>query len=623
MSTQPALLHDMQTAAVEPVTMSYVSHGHDIKEKDGDDTHALATVDAAHHEMDEEEPTHEELSTLRKVPAAMPWAAICMCLIEFAERASYYGSKGPFNNFINNPLPKGGNGAGAVAKGAAGLNQSAGALGLGSVAASALTNLFTFLAYVIPIYGGIVADTKWGRFKTIWVGTLIGAVAHVLLVVPAIPSVIANPNGSLGAFIISLMILAFAAGFIKPSLGPLLCDQSPVKKPTIKVLKSGERVVVDPNTTIERWLLIFYACINIGAFFAVATSYAQRLVGFWLAYLLPAIIYVLMPIVLVICGPKLWKAPPQGSVVVEATKVVKVAMSNGGWKRMFRGGDDFWNKAKPSFMAARDGHVDLEKVFWDDRFVDEIRQSFSATAVFMIIPVFVLADGGLGNQLNDMSVAMTLNGIPNDLINNWNPLSIIVFTPIITYGFYPLMTKLGFPLKPMMRMCIGFLLGAVGCIIAAVVQWRIYQTSPCGWYASTCEEVSPVSLWWQVPIITIPAIGELFVNVTSYEIAYTRAPARMKGLVYALALFNSAIGAAISLALSNVVQDPWLIWPWVALAVASVLCAALFPTYYKHLDDPVTDFGDVDRQAGLLQPKALLEKEERLRNNTDDADTKY
>ena len=30
-----------------------------------------------------------------------------MCLIEFAERASYYGCKGPFNNFINNPLPPG------------------------------------------------------------------------------------------------------------------------------------------------------------------------------------------------------------------------------------------------------------------------------------------------------------------------------------------------------------------------------------------------------------------------------------------------------------------------------------------------------------------------------------
>ncbi len=60
--------------------------------------------------------------------------------------------------------------ASAVPAGEQGLNTPAGALGLGSVDASALTNLFTFLAYVIPIFGGIVSDTRWGRFKTICVG---------------------------------------------------------------------------------------------------------------------------------------------------------------------------------------------------------------------------------------------------------------------------------------------------------------------------------------------------------------------------------------------------------------------------------------------------------------------
>ena len=42
----------------------------------------------------------------------------------------------------------------------------------------------------------------------------------------------------------------------------------------------------------------------------------------------------------------------------------------------------------------------------------------------------------------------------------------------------------------------------------------------------------------------------------SYELAYTRAPARMKGLVYAIALFNSAIAYAISLACANVRPPP-------------------------------------------------------------------
>jgi hypothetical protein len=69
-----------------------------------------------------------------------------------------------------------------------------------------------------------------------------------------------------------------------------------------------------------------------------------------------------------------------------------------------------------------------------------------------------------------------------------------------------------------------------------VQQWRVYETSPCGYYATDCDSVSAISLWWQIPLISLPACGELFVNVTSYEIAYTKAPQNMRGLVYAVSL---------------------------------------------------------------------------------------
>jgi POT family proton-dependent oligopeptide transporter len=178
-----------------------------------------------------------------------------MCFIELCERASYYGCQYIFQNFVRGPLPKGGNGAGAVAPGAAGVNQSAGALGLGPVKASAIASMFTFLAYVIPILGAIVADTRWGRFKTICVGTGVGVVAHFLLLIPSAPKIIPT-SAAFPVFVICLVILAFAAGFIKPSLAPLLCDQSPVKVPTIQYTKKGEKVIVDPQATVQRYLLI-------------------------------------------------------------------------------------------------------------------------------------------------------------------------------------------------------------------------------------------------------------------------------------------------------------------------------------------------------------------------------
>ncbi len=108
-----------------------------------------------------------------------------------------------------------------------------------------------------------------------------------------------------------------------------------------------------------------------------------------------------MPIVLVIVYKRLYKAPPTGSVVLEACRVFKTLLSGAGWKRLFKRGDEFWNRAKPS--------LNLEKSAtwkWDDKFVDELKQSLSACSIFLVLPIFQLMDGGFGSTENAMSAAM-------------------------------------------------------------------------------------------------------------------------------------------------------------------------------------------------------------------------
>lgn len=43
----------------------------------------------------------------------------------------------------------------------------------------------------------------------------------------------------------------------------------------------------------------FYLLINIGAFIGVATAYLAKYVGFWASYLLPGIIYFMLPVFLI------------------------------------------------------------------------------------------------------------------------------------------------------------------------------------------------------------------------------------------------------------------------------------------------------------------------------------
>ena len=85
-------------------------------------------------------PTEEEARSLRKVADRIPIKAYLLCVVEFAERASYYGVKTVFSNFMQFPLPKGGNGAGAPPKGS---EATAGALGRGIQFSVAIGLLFT------------------------------------------------------------------------------------------------------------------------------------------------------------------------------------------------------------------------------------------------------------------------------------------------------------------------------------------------------------------------------------------------------------------------------------------------------------------------------------------------
>jgi hypothetical protein len=57
--------------------------------------------------VDRRPPTASERKTLRHVHGTIPWIAFVLCVVEFAERASYYGATQVFNNFMQYPLPPG------------------------------------------------------------------------------------------------------------------------------------------------------------------------------------------------------------------------------------------------------------------------------------------------------------------------------------------------------------------------------------------------------------------------------------------------------------------------------------------------------------------------------------
>lgn len=180
---------------------------------------------------------------------------------------------------------------------------------------------------------------------------------------------------------------------------------------------------------------------------------------------------------------------------------------------------------------------------------------------------------------------MTTNGAPNDLLGNFNPLTIIITTPFLSFVLYPLLSRFNIRLGRITRITIGFGMSIGSSVIGAILQWRVYKTSPCGFQASTCDGVSPLSVWWQVPVMVLAAWGECFCAVTSYELAYARAPPTMRGLLTAIFLFMNGLASAVGEILIPATKDPWLIYLWAGPAVALFLQTIIFWFRFRHLNN--------------------------------------
>jgi POT family proton-dependent oligopeptide transporter len=368
-----------------------------------DDVHAivkdkevtLAPVLSAHESdklgitADGGEPTEEELHTLRRVPDKIPMNIYTIAFIELCERFSYYGTTAVFTNFLQQKKPEySSTGASYDIE-----NGQAGALGLGQQKAFAITTFNSFWQYTMPLFGAWIADSYLGRYRTISVALAVDIIGHIILIIAGLPQVITNPNGSMAAFIIGIVLVGVGTGGFKPNVNPLIVEQLDLDKMVVKTLPTGERVVVDPAATASRVYHYFYLFINIGALAGqLSMVYCEHYVGFWLSFTLPTIMLCLCPLVLLWGRRRYKRVAPQGSVLGRATKLFLLA-NKGRWsinpvktyKQLHDG--TFWDSVKPSRFT------DANKPKWmdfNDAWADEVRRGFNACAVFLWYPLFWL-----------------------------------------------------------------------------------------------------------------------------------------------------------------------------------------------------------------------------------------
>jgi len=217
----------------------------------------------------------------------------------------------------------------------------------------------------------------------------------------------------------------------------------------------------------------------------------------------------------------------------------------------------------------------------------------SRRLVFSVFfPIQYINDNGLGSAASFTSTMLTTNGVPNDVISNFNSLSIIAFAPILNYGLYPLLRRRNIHFGPIARITFGLFLSSVGAVGYTVINYYAYKLGPCGKYGSSasCVDsdgvslVSNITIWWMAVPYALGGISELFVNVPAYGIAYSRAPVNMRSLVSAINLFNTAVSYAIGLACSSVITDPYLTWDFGGPSIVGFVLTVIFYFTFRHID---------------------------------------
>lgn len=340
-------------------------------------------------------------------------------------------------------------------------------------------HLFTMANYFFPIVGAIVSDVLWGKYKTIIALSIVYVLGHLALAI----------DDSRVGLSIGLTLIAIGAGGIKPCVSAHVGDQFEEKNKQL----------------LEKIFGYFYFSINLGA--AVST--------------------LLIPVLLEKYGPHVAFGVP-GLLMLFATIVFWmgrkkfIAIPPVGWKEYKK--DIFSPQGKKAILNLSIMYIFIA-IFWS---------LFDQTGSSWVL------------QAEKMDKVVNLGFTQFDLLASQiqaiNPLLIMFFIPLFTYGLYPFISKF-FPLTSLRKISIGMFLAGFSFAILAVAETSIIAGGK-------------PSIIWQFWAYVILTAAEVMVSITGLEFSYTQAPNSMKSFIMGLWLLSVSLGNGITALVNTLIVNP-------------------------------------------------------------------
>jgi len=353
--------------------------------------------------------------------------------------------------------------------------------------------------------------------------------------------------------VFAIILIGAGTGGIKANVSTFVADQTP---------GCNEKV----TGTIFR---IFYFCINLGSIGGTfITPLLHQFVGYWAAFLIPTIMFILSIIVFCIGKNKYIQPELRGNILMKFYEVCCSA---------------YRNRAKDS--REKSGHwLDPAKNDNPAQLVEDFKDVLVVSKVFVILPIYWALYQQQSNVWVYQAALMNLHlgnyTLTADQPQIINPVFIvIVMLPMI--WFFNKLHDINKPLRPIPRIIIGYIIAAFAFVVSAIVQTKIDASPP-----------NSVSILWQIPQLCLIAYSEIFASTTSLELAYSEAPSTMKSIVMAFYLMTSAIGSAIIMAIGQLLKRITLVllfWVLAGCMLFFVFVFWFFFRKYKYKSDRVVE----------------------------------
>ena len=494
--------------------------------------------------------------------------------------------------------------------------------------AEAWYHTFVSVLYFLPIFGAILADAVFGKFRVVLWLSIVYCGGHFTLALMGSP--VAHAIEPRYLLAIGLLMIAMGAGGIKPCVSTNVGDQfGETNKHLLTRVFNWFYFSINAgsafSTLLIPWLLEPYTAASDGFVAKLPPSIVSflespRLHSPDIAFGLPGVFMVIATIFFWAGRKKFVHIPPAGRqffddavprerqrpfllmlaplicflLVVGVGSVIAQIRGVGSASELLG-----FNVGKP-VMAAMG--LTVAVIIWAIRPV--LR--------YVLIPVpFIAIFWALWQQnfsswiVQAESMDRRLFGVDwlSSQIQTVNPIFILIMLPLFSYWLYPFVDKF-IRLTPLRKMGAGLFVTAASFFLVAMIQTRI-------------DAGLRPNIIWQVWAFVILTAGETLVSPTHLEFSYTQGPVKLKSLVMCTYLFAVSLGNVFTAAVNFFIQNPdgsvklqgtsyFMFFVWVMLGTAVVF--AIVTPFYKgrtYLQDQSAVAGDAEPAVGFaVQPEA-------------------